>query len=69
MFPTDGLSHGEIVVVAGIFAFGMIAITSVIGGFVAYLATREAKPATVVAPAPAAPPATETRPVAMPTAA
>jgi hypothetical protein len=47
VFSTDGLSHGEIIVVSGLFAFGIMLISSVIGATVAYLATREWSPATV----------------------
>ena len=55
MFSTDGLSQGEIVVVSGLFAMGMLMIASVIGVIVALVATREPRVETtaVRAPAPA----------------
>ena len=53
MFSTDGLSHGEIVVVSGLFAMGMLVIASVIGVVMALVATREPRVETTAAPAPA----------------
>jgi hypothetical protein len=63
MFSTDGLSHGEIVVVSGLFAMGMLMIASVIGVIVALVATREPRVETTAVRA-SAPARGDTRPVA-----
>ena len=55
MNPSLGLSHGEIVVAAGLIAMLALAVASVIGFTVAYLATREPTRAAATAASPAAP--------------
>ncbi|HSQ54530.1 MAG TPA: hypothetical protein VLM40_02205 [Gemmata sp.] len=69
MFSTEGLSHGEVIVLSGIFAVVLLSIASVIGVVIAHLATRTWSQAPALVPKVAMPRAEEVRPVALPTTA